>query len=550
MKKGDEEVGGGGVLHRLWGTRGHPAGAGVGQHAAGVWLWLLAITAVALVLRVAGLGAVFDSSDECELAYRILKNPGWGWMLDEPYGLVISAVVKLFAGFASALGVTMTELVWKLPVALAGAAQPAVTYALLRRLGGGRAAGLWGAGLMAVLPAHVDQSRYLWGYETLGLLCLSAALWALARFYERPEWGRGLGASLAIAVYLVSHGYIVPFAPCLLAAAWLLYEGEERGPWRRAWAGLRLLIVKGVWVLPLLAAPLCRAALLHTWRKPSQPGFYLLDHLGDYVSGGGVLLGALAGVAAVVGLAGWKSRGRGAALLGLCGAFYAAPLVFGAPPGITVVSGYLLLTLGLWAGALGLMAGRLASRWPGAVRVAGAVVVVVTLWGDVNAVFAGGRWRDPNRVVFTRGGTERDPGTKAAAWLVRTYCPDAKVLAIHRSVEPPCLYYYFGLDRMSFYDLPLEAPGRVARPGRVRDTREALKRFYMGADIVLCEPGQAGWVEATGRFERRVTLTSGGERRMLVFARPGSSLPDLSETDTARLNRAFDRDFAPKAPLR
>jgi len=71
----------------------------------------------------------------------------------------------------------------------------------------------------------------------------------------------------------------------------------------------------------------------------------------------------------------------------------------------------------------------------------------------------------------------------------------------------------------------------------------------MGAEVVLCEPGQAAWVAATGRFEPWAELRDKGQTRMLLFARRGAAKLDKSWYPAMDLNRAFDRAFAPKAPL-
>src|SRR5688572_24224468 len=88
------------------------------------WLWgLVTIMAVGALLRFQQLGNTFQSSDNVELAVRILDRPGWLWMIYEPYGLLISAWVKLWAILVSISGKGLTEFDWKAAVALAGTLQ-------------------------------------------------------------------------------------------------------------------------------------------------------------------------------------------------------------------------------------------------------------------------------------------------------------------------------------------------------------------------------------------------------------------------------------------
>ena len=513
-----------------------------------VAVWLAAVTLLGLVLRTLMLGGVFPSADHCQLASGILLKPGYSWMISQPYGLLISLLVKLFVGTASALGVAVTEFLWRLPVALVGAAFVPMCYGFLRRSGCSRQSALWGGALVAVLPVHVDESRYLWGYEVLGAFFLVAELWTLTRFFEKPTFRNGLLASLAAGFYLISHGYIAPFAPCVLAAAFFLARGDGLTMAGRLGRGLKLLVVRLVWFAPLLAAPVYYSSLRHAANKRTRLGFYFFDHIDSYINGAGLLLGALLFAAAAVAIADKAFRRGHARLWAVGGALYLAPFIFGTPPGITAVAGYMLIGICLWLFCFIAVVDRFARNRPGAARVVLAVCFCVTLWSVVETLFMRDAVFDPNMVAADRGDVRPDIGTKAAGYLVRKHCPKAtRVLAIHRAIEPPVMYYYFAEfsgRHTSFFDQPLDGPPNT------RSARHAFVTFRGIADIVICEESQVAYVAADARFEERAVLHSEGRPRMWIFAVRSDSFPKLGAVDVVALNRAFDREMAWRVSLR
>jgi len=499
------------------------------------------------------LGNIFESSDNCELAVKILRNPGYLWMAAEPYGVLINLVVKLFVGTASALGVTVTEFVWKLPVAILGALYVPLAYLFLRRLGATRFGAKCGAAFLAVLPVHVGQSRYLWGYETLGALCVMLAFWALVAFFERPNRRRSVVASVAIALYLISHGYIIPFFPCL-AVLIIAFTPDPKGGWgRRLLTGCLLMARRFVWVGPLLVSPLCYHSVKHALGKRSRLGFYFFDHLGGFLGNTGLILGLLAALVVLLALADRFLRARATICMALCGGIYLAPLILGVPPDVTVVRGYMLLGTCFWVFCLALALDRLSLVRPTAVKAVAIVCFVVTLWSAVETIFGRDQVFDPNLAVIERGDVPPDIGTKAAGYLIRKHLPSrARVLAIHRALEPPNVFYYFGKGPQvkSFSDLPLETrAGTPFDAQRSRDTREAFARYGSGADVVICEEAQLPYVRASRRFVETIVLHSEGHPRMWIFARPDLGLPASPRADVREFNQAFDREHAPKVRL-
>jgi hypothetical protein len=111
------------------------------------------------------------------------------------------------------------------------------------------------------------------------------------------------------------------------------------------------------------------------------------------------------------------------------------------------------------------------------------------------------------------------------------------VLAIHGSVEPPNLFYYFGRSQHSFFDLSAE---------------QAIEKFYElkdRADVVICHEKQASIVEADGSFGRRSVIISEHAPSMLIYTRPHVEMPVMS-VDVRDINDAFDREYAWSVSLR
>jgi len=500
-----------------------------------VTLPLLFFTGLALLLRFLYLGNTFDSSDSAALPAKVLYNHGYLWMMRGKYGILISLYVKLVVGTLSAVGVTITEFWWKAPVATVGTLQVPLTYFFLARLGCKTKAALSGAALIAILPIHVMQSRYVWGYEVLGVFFVTLAFWALLNLFRRPSRRTGLVASLTCGLYLISHGYIIPFVPCLFAAAILLVRSRDSAIGRRLGTGIVIMGRSLVWVFPLLFLPLYYHPLEHTLGKDTRLGFYLADHVRGFVGNVGIPLGLLMVAAAVLGVTLRRMRSRESILFAICGASYLAPLFFGAPPGITVVRGYMLVGTCFWLVSLAAAFDRLMERK----RAVGVLVICfcMTLWGTVASIFGRDRWFDPALVTAERGAISADPGCKAAGYLVRRYVPRyGRVLAIHGAMELPNYYYYVGRLEHAFSDLSF---------------RESINKFLAlkdEVDVVICDWPQALAVQEEGTFVRRAVLCSENAPRMWIYTRPLVPIPHMT-VDVGALNRAFDREYSWRVSL-
>lgn len=135
-------------------------------------------------------------------------------------------------------------LLWgRLWVAIMGAANVWVLYALVRSLGLSRAAGLAGALLLAVNPLLVVHSHYLTVDVPLAL-AVTLGLWAGVRLYQDPRWWRYLVAGLAFGLTLTTkaNGGVILFA---FVTAHLAVVWERRPRWPRWLLGQPALFALG-----------------------------------------------------------------------------------------------------------------------------------------------------------------------------------------------------------------------------------------------------------------------------------------------------------------
>jgi len=493
----------------------------------------------AAVLRTTHLGFPFHSSDHAELAVRILRCPGYAWMSRELYGFLISFYVKLCASFVSALGIGLTEFWWRLPIAAVGSLQPALTYFFLRWLGCRRIGATAGAAFIAVLPIHVCNSRYLWGYETLGIFCITGALWALIAFLKRPCPKLAVSASLALTLYLISHGYILPFAVCFLCLVAAFGGPGDRNVLKNFSIGMEQIVRRLIWLGPLFASPLLVSPILHALRKKTHLGLYVDDHFADFVGNMGWVLCAVILATVVVGILLKAIRTRATVFFAISGAAYFAPLVFGTPPGITLAGSYLLMGTYLWILCAAVVLDRLAARFRFPVMCAVVLCTVVTAWGAKDAAI----FPEQNmvgtllRVRSAPGATPRDCGAKAAGYYVRKHVPTtSRVLALARVLEPPNLFYYFGRNKFAFYDLTTEASIRK------------FEEMGNSVDVVICREAQRLAVEADGQFILRATVSNQRRPCMWIYSRENTPLPEKN-LRTEKINRLFDLEFAPRVSI-
>jgi hypothetical protein len=498
---------------------------------------LLVLTCLSLLLRTLFLGNTFQSSDNAELAFKILKNDGSGywWILREYYGALINVYVKLFVGLLSFFDVVITEFWWKFPIAAIGSLQAPLTYFFLkRRIGCSNIGALAGAAFISILPIHVFESRYLWGYEVLAVFFVTLAIWGLTNFFEEPTAKAGLLASVFAGLYLISHGYIIPFIPCLISIMVLFGPAEKYEVFNRFTGAVKLCARRLVWIFPLLLFPLCVYPLGHSLRKPTRLGFYLQDHLPGFIENVGYFLALLLFTAVIISLCSKVIRSKYTILFTISASAYLAPLFFGTPSGITVIRGYMLIgTYFLLLCATVVLDKLIVAKTSRTFLILiTSVCFFLTSWGTVESIFGRDALIDPSGIKIKRGGIPADPGSKGAGFLVRKYVKSSEAaLAIHGAVEPPNLFYYFARSEYSFFDLSPE---------------QAIEKFYElkdKVDVVICDEKQASIVEADGRFVRRSVIISEHAPSMLIYTRPHVQMP-VTSVDVRDLNEAFDREYA------
>jgi len=490
------------------------------------------ICIIGLALRAYQLDHTFTSSDNVMLAERIVKKQGFLWMLMEQYGLLISLCVKFFSAAVALCGITVTEFWWVLPVALTGTLFIPLAYLFLTRLGVSTAMSLVGALMIAVLPVHIFQSRYLWGYEVFGAMFLTIALWSLFNFYEDMTKKNAITASVLCGIYIISHGYFAPFAPVLLCIMYIYSPAAVENFKTRMMAGLGLYLKSYLWVGMALMLPLMTRALIHMFAKKTKLGFYFFDHLPDFVTCTGIFIALLMGLAMIIYAVNKPVRSKKCTVLLLTGLLYIAPITFTTPPGITVVRGYMLVTaVFLLFFSIIILDKAFIQRRP---LLYGILIMcaAVTIWGDVKAIFIKGPGINPALVVQNRGEIY-DPGTKAAGYFIQKFVPSSSaILAMHQKIEEPNIYYYFRRKDYAWDDLTLE------------QTIKKLTDMKDKVDVVICSQNQTGAVEAAGIFIKKVEMTDrNGGNPIYIYARKTVPLPDIKSTFD-EFNSLFDKEFS------
>lgn len=544
------------------------------------------------LLRTLFLGNTFESADNAALADRIVHNRGYSWMVREYYGFMISFLVKLFAATVSFVGLNLTEFWWKLPVALVGSGQIILSFLFLKKWFGSTRLALLGAAIVAWLPVHVEQSRYLWGYEVLATFFLTLFLWHWLSFFQNPSSRSGFWASLSFGLYLLSHGYFFPAFPALFASLFFLpvriREDERQDDWPRKSAlrnlasNLHNLIRYRVWLYPLLFSALTAGAVNRALQKKVRAGIYAA-YLSDIIANTGIFLFLFIVVALFVFFIKKQFLEPSFTWIFLLLALsYLAPLFLAAPPGVTVVRGY--MTVGIYwllVFALGVLfsapgqkqpfspainkafkhskgEGKIDARskfWPGNPAASGkrgslkptcftliiSLSLALTLWGTIESVFFGDRLIDPSLARAGRGSPWFDPGTKAAGYLLTKYFPadnyppsSFPILVLHRNIEPPNVSYYWRRKALTFYDYSL------------KQTYEAYLNYKEKTAVIIADPAQVSFVSSDGRFLPRVILYQKGQPRLWIFVRRDFAFVPIPEIrdEVKPLNKAFDLLFS------
>lgn len=518
---------------------------------------LAALAAVGFALRAWHSDVPFQSGDFATMPYLVSQRSGIVWILRHTYGPLLPMVVAVLARAAVALGFGMTETLWRMPLILIGTLHVPVTFVLMRRLGASRWAALMAAGVVAVVPSLTNDARYPWGYECLGAMVGSLALWAWLRELDRPPGGEHtvrtrLEAWLAgglMAAYLLSH-LLIHAVPIVAVAAAVLIAGR-RGAVRRIArpavvvpVGLAVGLTCVAWFRyggGILGRMVRHAAIgtvdagASSWSDLAR---LWCEHLGAPWA-------AFCAVAVVVGLV-LLARGDRRGLPALWTIVYILPLVLlldithmGRPTQYQIQGTYAAslagcLLLDILAGAVGRRSRAGVRRFARVgVATAGVAVVGALFVGSYESLFTDRRppaWTgstDYGRVI-------PDPGTKAAGWYVRAHVPaDAVVLATHgmQGLEYPCAIYYTGRH---------VAAGEDTTPS---EQRAIVAAVHGAIDVALVEPALLATFRDEYGFSVPVRILRGGRPVLYIAARPGYAIPAM-DVDVAEADARYDRQCA------
>jgi 4-amino-4-deoxy-L-arabinose transferase-like glycosyltransferase len=295
--------------------------------------WIVAgLTLAAAALRFATLGVQAYHHDEIVTASRVLRGSFRHAM--EAVGFSESAPPLYYTLAWLWTQLTGTgEFGLRSLSALAGVATVPVAYLLGAELRG-RRAGVVAAALVAVNPMLLWYSQEARSYALLVLLTALAALYFVRALPGTSGSGRrdltlwGVFSALALATH-----YFAIF-PIALEAAWLL-----RRHGRRAWAGLRIVVLAGLALAPLI---LHQTSLGHAeWIGSRSLGHrlweagvtFVVGETGDIVArpetvlqAAVPLLALLAGLALLAVRGGREERRSGGLMLALAAATIVAPL--------------------------------------------------------------------------------------------------------------------------------------------------------------------------------------------------------------------------------
>ena len=305
--------------------------------------WLLLPLGLALATRLWGLGIAEFQGDE---AYALMLAKG---VIHGQADILLvhmkGPVEALLPTGVLAITGTTSELVARLPFALAGVGLVLGVWALAGRLIGGRRGDVMG--FIAALGVAADGLLIAFGrmvqYQTVVLLLAAAALWLVWRFYTGSAPRRYLTAAAGCAaVALLAHYdgmYVLP------ALAWLVVAGGIRRGWPfRQWlTNLTLPVLVGLTLTLSFYVPF----VLHEHFART------LGHLATRSGQGGateVLYNNLAGYAVMLSVytTPYAAAAMGLALLGTLAALLAIslrPRLLGWALAALLTAGGLLATL-------------------------------------------------------------------------------------------------------------------------------------------------------------------------------------------------------------
>lgn len=282
-----------------------------------------------------------------------------------------------------------------------------------------------------------------------------------------------------------------------------------------------------MFISPLLVKP-----IKYSFTKKTALGFYFTDHLPGFLGnyGHGLMVLVLFGLLYFTYRL--ANRNRFLIFLLIVGISYLAPLFLGTPPGITVIRGYFVLG-GMFLILVSVAAFDNLKIRPIVFTTLSAFILLITFIGDIQTIFHIQPEANYSGVVLERG-SAIDRGSKAAGYLIQEYLPkNKKVLSLHRSLEPPNVFYYMRRNGFSWLDLTLE---------------KSLKKFDQNkakVDVVICDQEQVQYVNEDVNFTKRVVLHWRKMPVMWIFTRKGLRQPPfLLSANIDTYSRRFDKKYS------
>lgn len=284
--------------------------------AASTWIWLIALVAIACLLRLPGLGYHELHGDEA----LVLNRAKWAILGVED---ILARHAKGPGEIAVALPIyralgTVNEATARLPFAVLGVGSVLATALVGRRLFS-PAVGFWAGVLLATNGFALALSRIV-QYQPAMLLLSALAVLCAWEFAVKPQ-GRWLLLTAILAGFgVLMHYEFALLAPALAALVWV---GWRRAPDLRhtivvsALAGLAVVILIGAAYLPSLLSPLFAGTQRYLGSRLGGLGAFNLPtfvELGTFYNStyyfAGLVLLVLAGL-----VVGWRRARRRTLLL-------------------------------------------------------------------------------------------------------------------------------------------------------------------------------------------------------------------------------------------
>jgi uncharacterized membrane protein len=427
-------------------------------------LWLLALTAAALALRMVFLTAKalwFDETVSVFIASHPVERILPLLAANDPHPplhyLVLHVWVALFGDGERA--------VRSLGVLIGTAVVPAV-WLFGRRLVGGVAA-LVAAGLVMVAPSQIaaSQEARMYGLLTLTALLSWWALWRAVGEHRARPW-----AAYAVAVAAMLYTHYFGFFVVGAQVVWLLWRRTAPGAWRRwVYAGAGALLLFLPWLtsfiqqlasgrgwpahrVPLAPAlPIDTLAAMVVGRPIFDPGGPQTPAVQAILVSGSAIV-AVVGFAAAVALttAALRSRAYSSDVKRLLICAAAAPLLLalGMSLGLNVFAPRYMLFIGpplallVGAGAAALWEGGRRDRW------LAALLVVLVVWPNATGTLR--FYRQPRLDVFDWRQVSRHLAAQAQAADAIVFLPGFSRIPVN---------YYYRADRPRQLRLALTPDG-------------------------------------------------------------------------------------------